>query len=557
MFQNLSIARKGLLVILLPILSQTALLGFIFHRQEQIQEAQHWALHTKEVLLQIDRIVDGILQIQSGLLGYAMTGSQVYAQDEQAVLGRIDDMMAKLRTLVSDNPEQSARAAALQVSAQQRIDWNRNVDRLIRAGRVDDVRARFDSLEGKQLIDNFLKEVETFREMEEGLDRERLAALEARALFQSRLLALGMLGTLIMGIVAILLLSRGLTKRIAVLRENALRFTRGETLAARVEGADEISELDRSFHEMVGAIADAQQNERAFKVTLEKQNGELVSANRDLDHKNRENEMFVYSVSHDLRSPLVNLQGFSRELGTARDAIRVLLEGDLDDEARRRAKRILERDVSEPIHFIQTAVTRLSLIIDALLRLSRAGRVEYRGEMVDMNILLARILDAMSGQIAAKGVKVVAQPLPQTYGDPTALEQVLANLVGNAVNYLDPARPGRIEIGVVENAESEQEGMQVFSVKDNGLGIPAAYLPKVFTVFQRLHGSVAPGEGIGLALVRRMVERHGGRIWVESEEKVGTTFFVALPVREKSPLMVAPRKESTKFTGPAQPSGTT
>jgi signal transduction histidine kinase len=101
----------------------------------------------------------------------------------------------------------------------------------------------------------------------------------------------------------------------------------------------------------------------------------------------------------------------------------------------------------------------------------------------------------------------------------------------------------------VEHPAAELDGMQVFYVKDNGLGIPEAYLPKVFTVFQRLHGNIAPGEGIGLALVRRMIERHSGRIWVESKEKVGTTFFVALPPAEKSALMVAPKKESVKVAG--------
>jgi signal transduction histidine kinase len=87
-------------------------------------------------------------------------------------------------------------------------------------------------------------------------------------------------------------------------------------------------------------------------------------------------------------------------------------------------------------------------------------------------------------------------------------------------------------------------------VKDNGLGIPQAYLPKVFAIFQRLHGQSAAGEGVGLTLVRRMVERHGGSIWVESTEKVGSTFFVSLPTREQSPLAVAPRKESVRLTPP-------
>lgn len=550
MLQNLSIIRKGLLVILLPILCQTALLGLLFRRQAEMQEAQTWALHTKEVLGQVDQIVMTILQMRSGLLGYIATGSQAYAVDEKQAIASITPLLEGLSTHVRDNPEQSRRAMGLRAAAQRRLDWNHEVDQMLREGRLEEVRAEAKLLEGKKLIDHLLAEVESFRQTEEELDRRRLADLQIQAVNQNRILAIGILVTILAGVAAALVLTRGLTQRIEVLRANARRFSRGEALAPLVEGRDEIAELDLNFHEMADTIAEGQRNERSFKATLEKQNAELIHANVDLDHKSRENEMFVYSVSHDLRSPLVNLQGFSKELGSARDTIRQMLEGEMDAETRKRALRIVDRDVTEPIRFIQTAVMRLSSIIDALLRLSRVGRVEYKGEAVDLHPVIRRIQDAMSGQIAAKGAELVVQPLPPTFGDATALEQIFANLIGNAVNYLDPARPGRVEIGAVEKPSGEVEGMQVFFVKDNGLGIPDAYLPKVFTIFQRLHGNVAPGEGIGLALVRRMVERHGGRIWVESVVKEGSTFFVALPLLEKSPLRVAPRKESIKLSGP-------
>src|SRR5439155_23861261 len=103
-------------------------------------------------------------------------------------------------------------------------------------------------------------------------------------------------------------------------------------------------------------------------------------------------------------------------------------------------------------------------------------------------------------------------------------------LIGNALQYLDPARPGRIEVGSTGNPDPGQSAdLQVYYVKDNGLGIPEAYHPRMFTAFNRLHADVVQGEGIGLALVRRMVERHGGKIWLESSAGIGTTFFVALP----------------------------
>jgi signal transduction histidine kinase len=121
--------------------------------------------------------------------------------------------------------------------------------------------------------------------------------------------------------------------------------------------------------------------------------------------------------------------------------------------------------------------------------------------------------------------------LPAVWGDPTALEQVFANLIGNAVNYLDPSREGRIEIGTTP-APPGVHSLRIFYVRDNGLGIPAVALPRLFNAFQRLHGNVAAGEGIGLALVRRVVERHGGRVWAESREGVGTTFYLSLPEAE-------------------------
>lgn len=554
MLKNLSIVKKGLLVLLLPVLCQGILLGLLFHRQNEQQDAQRWALHTKDVLLQIDRIVSATLQLQGALLGYVVTGNDEYATAQEEVFRQISPMTASLRALVVDNPQQIVRATAIQEHAQARIDWSNQVNSLMRGGQREEALAKIRTMEGKRMVDQLLKEVETFRDTEEGLDRQRLAHLEKSTSFLSRLLTAGLILTVAAGLLAMYLITRGLTHRIAVLRENSKRLTRGEALVPIVKGSDEIGELDRTFHEMAETIAAARETERQFQETLAKQNVELASANRDLDHQNRENEMFVYSVSHDLRSPLVNLQGFSRELGTARDAMKTMLGSEMDAEARGRALRLIDRDVTEPIRFIQSAVMRLSAIIDALLRLSRAGRVEYAGEVIDLQAKLQRIVEAMSSQTGQKGAKITVQKLPLAFGDPTAVEQIFANLVANAVNYLDPHRPGEIEVGSVGEPAPELAGLQVFYVKDNGLGIAEAYLSKVFTIFQRLHGDIAPGEGIGLALVRRMVERHGGKIWVESKQGVGSTFFVALPPREKSALVVAPRRESTRLASANTPS---
>lgn len=257
--------------------------------------------------------------------------------------------------------------------------------------------------------------------------------------------------------------------------------------------------------------------------------------------------MFVYSVSHDLRSPLVNLQGFGKELGMAMNELKaVFVEGGVPPATRTQVQSILEHGMAEPIHFIQTAVTRLSAIIDALLRLSRAGRVEYQRTLVDVQAVVTRVVDATHSTKTQKGARIdIRGPLPTVWADPTAVEQIFGNLVGNALNYLDPARPGQIEIAAAP--EEATPGMSTFSVRDNGLGIPEAYLAKIFSIFQRVHGNVAPGEGIGLALVRRMVDRHGGRIWVESVEGAGSTFFVLLPT-EPPPADPAPAQGEPQNT---------
>jgi PAS domain S-box-containing protein len=253
---------------------------------------------------------------------------------------------------------------------------------------------------------------------------------------------------------------------------------------------------------------------------------ELGDANRELLQKNQENEMFVYSVSHDLRSPLVNLEGFSKELGMICKDLRDTIDSDqVPTTVRERGLALLDRDTGEAVHFIQNAVKRLSTIIDALLRLSRAGRVEYQFQPIDATAMLTRIIESMRKSIDERGALVTLQPLPALWGDPGALEQVFANLLGNALKYLDPARHGQIEIGW----RACDAGNEIFYVKDNGLGIPANAHEKVFQAFQRAHPTVAPGEGMGLAIVRRIVERHRGRVWVESTVGQGSVFYVMLP----------------------------
>jgi PAS domain S-box-containing protein len=281
----------------------------------------------------------------------------------------------------------------------------------------------------------------------------------------------------------------------------------------------------------------AEQAMRQFNEELEQRvierSSELAAANADLLQKNQENEMFVYSVSHDLRSPLVNLQGFSKELGEIGQQIRkIFFDHPIPEDVQRQGVRLIDEDMQRCNRFIQSAVARLSAIIDALLRLSRAGRVEYEPQRVETKSMVARIVESMSAEAYDRGAAVDVRELPDAWGDATAFEQVFANLIGNALNYLDPKRPGVIEIGSCEPDITEADDSRRWAtcyVKDNGLGISQAYQAKVFQPLKRLHPEAAKGEGIGLALVRRIVERHGGAIWFESQAGQGSTFYIKLP----------------------------
>jgi len=250
---------------------------------------------------------------------------------------------------------------------------------------------------------------------------------------------------------------------------------------------------------------------------------ELASANRELAQKSAENESFVYSVSHDLRSPLVNLQGFSEELSLTSDDLEKLLSTDaVPAETRDKALALLRGDLTESITFIRNAVRHLGAIIDGLLRLSRLGRVEYEIEPVSVETVVADIRSAMHSTIRASGARIEVKRLPVVMADRNAIGQVFANLIGNALKSFDARRPGVIEISASE------ENPPVFAVRDNGVGIPKEFQSKLFQVFQQVHQSTTRGEGMGLAIIRRIVERHGGRVWFESAPDVGTTFFFTI-----------------------------
>ncbi len=286
-------------------------------------------------------------------------------------------------------------------------------------------------------------------------------------------------------------------------------FDKDYTVRASTESRDELGVLVDAFNEMLEQI----QGRDAELRTVNRRLGQRTD---ELARKNEEVEAFVYIVSHDLRGPLVNLQGFSQELQRSCNALLArlpALPGSSDE-----VREIAAEQIPESLRFIAASTSKFERLINALLQLSRSGRQEYRFEPLDVDAIVATTLDSLRASIDKSGAEVTVAPLPVARGDATAVGQIFSNLIGNAVNYLKPGRPGRIEIG------GERDGaMSRYWVKDNGVGIPASARSRLFQVFQRFHPTV-PGEGMGLATVKRIVERHGGQVRAESTEGAGTTF---------------------------------
>ena len=228
----------------------------------------------------------------------------------------------------------------------------------------------------------------------------------------------------------------------------------------------------------------------------------------ELEQVNRELESFSYSVSHDLRTPLRAINGYAHIIG--------------EDEVERMSpagKEMLAR--------IWGNAERMGALIDDILQFSRIGRNEMRRESVDMDVLVRSVAEDLRGDFTAAQIRIA--DLPKAIGDAAMLRQVWANLLGNALKFSSKRERPEIEIGT-----EMQDGATVFFVRDNGAGFDMTHAGRLFGVFQRLHGaSDYPGTGAGLAIVKRIVERHGGRIWAQAEVDKGATFRFTLDGQAK------------------------
>jgi signal transduction histidine kinase len=248
-----------------------------------------------------------------------------------------------------------------------------------------------------------------------------------------------------------------------------------------------------------------------------------------LAEANEEIQRFAYSVSHDLRSPLVNVMGFTSELEDSQQMAADYLDA-LGAEGAvavpEDVAHAIRADMPEAIRFIRAATSRMDRLIKAILQISREGRRSLSGEMVDLNALFDVLGASLVAQFEAAGATLRIDPLPTIRSDRLALEQIFGNLLDNAVKYLRPGVAGAINV----SGEVRQRQVMI-CVRDNGRGIAANDRDRVFELFRRAGPQDQPGDGIGLTHVQALLRRLGGRIEVDSVLNEGSRFVVTLPLK--------------------------
>jgi PAS domain S-box-containing protein len=290
---------------------------------------------------------------------------------------------------------------------------------------------------------------------------------------------------------------------------------RYETFAQRADGTEFQVELavaeiptdgTRMFAGYISDITERKRAEEELKRFSQELEQRVAKRTEQLEAANKELEAFSYSVSHDLRAPLRHINGFVELLQSS-------------------AGELLQKGDRELLDTIADSARHMGKLIDDLLSFSRMGRAELRFVPVKLENLVQEALRELRHEIHGRDVKLDVKPLPTVEGDPVMLRQVFINLLSNALKYSRDRKPARVEIFAQEGPEEH-----VIAVRDNGVGFDAAYAHKLFGVFQRLHSPQEfEGTGIGLAIVRRVVARHDGRVWAEGEVDKGATFFFALP----------------------------
>jgi signal transduction histidine kinase len=447
-------------------------------------EHTSWVNHTYQVEVSIGNLQALVEQTETTRRGYLLSGDRTYLDAERTSAAQIGPAVDSLERLTSDNPNQRLRIAALRAALADLRERQDETITLVQASKREQAVISFTG-------ETNARRMRGIRDIMAAMGTEERTLLKGRDQAQTSAILTFYIVLASIGVLVVLLA--------AVSLATVMRYTRD-----------------------LGAARDRLQ---LLNTDLE---GAVTERTADLTRANEEIQRFAYIVSHDLRSPLVNVMGFTAELDGANAALKELVDnaekhapGILTEEAAIAAR----EDLPEAIGFIRSSTQKMDRLINAILRLSREGRRTLVHDTLSLVEIAEGVRDSLRHIADDKGATIlVEKPMPSLTGDRLAIEQVLSNLVENAVKYLSPDRPGRITVRAF--AEGDR---RIIEVADNGRGIANSDHERIFDLFRRSGAQDQPGEGIGLAHVRALAYRLGGTIHVSSTLGVGSTFRVNLP----------------------------
>jgi signal transduction histidine kinase len=462
----------------------------------QAREDARWVLHTVEVENQISLTQLQLRRAESAQRGFLSTLLPDFQTDFEEAASQLAPALTRLSQLASDNPVQRRLIEEMLPLINQRIEEFRKTIELARTQRMDDAT----------------------KIIREGVGRDAMKHIDDLA------------GQM-----------RAEEDRLFVLRTT--NADRSQSLAASmtwigsgfvvVLGGISIFLVRRSARARDEAEALLRDNNLSLETTIDERTADLREANNEI-------QRFAYIVSHDLRSPLVNIMGFTSELEELRGDIfrRIALLGRAGAAASpapvgagetepllEGEDRQLSQDFSEALGFIKSSIAKMDRLITAILNLTREGRREFEPVRIDTRELVEGIVSTVAHQAAEAQAQIRIEPMPHIVSDRLALEQIFSNLIDNALKYLKPGVPGDISV-----RGRTKLGFAIFEIADTGRGIDPKDHQRIFDLFRRAGTQDKPGQGIGLAHVRALVRRLGGTISVSSELNNGSIFTITLPI---------------------------
>ena len=464
------------------------------------RDAARTAFESQEVLAAGVQLESTLITIENGLRGYVASGQRRLLEPATEGLRTYPAQRRALTDLVSRNPLQQQRVMRIGKEIEDYVDlWAKPVIGV--AGATPEVaRSQLLTNTGRERLDEIRAQFARLFARERAVIRSRKDRAESRS---SRAIAFGGGGLGLLIAVAIgftLYLRRSVVAPVLEVADATGRLASGD-LSTRVQTdrEDELGDLARSFNSMADS--------------LERGRADLERSNSELKRSNEELEQFASVTSHDLQAPLTTISMYSE-----------LLE-----------RRISQRPggPQELVDGIRDATQQARMLIRDLLEYSRAGRGTITLEKVPAAVIVDQALEALAGAIEESRATVTVGDLPTVLADRGNLCRVFQNLVGNALKFSGERTPS-------VSIEAERDnGQWRFSVRDNGIGMNPDHTNRIFEPFQRLHGEEAyPGTGIGLAVCERIIDQHGGRIWVSSTPGEGSVFFFTLPAVETARVPV-------------------